>query len=67
MRLPVRCMTRGCLRALSCVRRRDTGCPSMTGGKAHLRAMQEYHQEKKGDTAPLVNSTHSARLAQEKD
>ncbi len=67
MRFPGRCMTRGCLGTLGSVRRRDTGRPRMTGGKAHLRAMQEYYQEKKGDTAPLVNSAHGARLAQEKD
>lgn len=63
MRLPVRCMTRGCLSALSYIRRRDTGRPGMAGGKAHLCTMQEYHQKKKGDTIPLVNSTHSGRLA----
>ena len=63
MRLPVRRMTRGCLGTLRCIRRRDTGRPGMAGGKAHLRAMQEYHQEKKGDAIPLANSTHSARLA----
>ncbi len=67
MRLPVRCMTRGCLGALGGIRRKDTGRPGMASGKAHLCAMQEYHQEKKGDTTPLVNSTHSGRLAQEKD
>ena len=63
MRLPVRRMTRGCLGALRYIRRRDTGRPGMACGKAHLRAMQEYHQKKKGDTTPLVNSTHSGRLA----
>ena len=63
MRLPVRCMTRSCQSALRCVRRRNAGRPGMAGGKAHLCAMQEYHQEKKGDTTPLVNSIHSGRLA----
>ncbi len=67
MRLPVRCMTRGCLGALRYIRRRDTGRPGMACSKAYLCAMQEYHQEKKGDAIPLVNSTHSGRLAQEKD
>ena len=67
MRLPARCMTRSCLGALRDIRRRDIGRPGMAGGKAHLRAMQEYHQEEKGDTTPLVNSTHSVRLTQEKD
>ena len=67
MRLPVRCMTRGCLGALPGIRRRDIGRPGMAGGKAHLGAVQEYHQEKKGDTILLANSTHSGRLAQKKD
>ena len=65
IRLLVRCMTRVCLAALS--RRRDTGRPSMAGRKAHLRAMQEYHQKKKGDTILLVNPAHSVTLAQEKN
>ncbi len=63
MRLPVRGMTRSFLSALRCVGRRNAGRPGMAGGKAHLCAMQEYHQEKKGDTTPLVNSAHSGRLA----
>ena len=63
MRLPVRCMAWSCLGALGGIRRKDTGRPGMAGGKAHLGAMQEQHQEKKGDAIPLVNSTHSGRLA----
>ncbi len=67
MRLSVRCMARGGLSALRCIRRRDAGRPSMTGSKAHLRAMQEQCQKKKGDTILLVNSTHSVTLAREEN